>query len=234
MGILAFGTFTFFFLMRRVDRYVPCLLSKHHSLNVYLILTRWIFCLHFAVFLAFLAALFDLSQLLLRGSTTTTDGTTSDLPPGGAGLITAREVFYALSNSSRFLFYWGFVAMIPLGETIPEGNKMHSGSWRRWGRIGVVLKWLTLFIQVVMLVLQLLYRNIPQLAQIGPVYEAESTLEIILSAVFILKLLLNTLAMCPVGTSTQSKGKMLIQYTPAIIALLFSLWIAVGNAILCR
>ena len=85
-----------------------------------------------------------------------------------------------------------------------------------------------------MLILQLLYRNVPSLEKIGHVYEAEAALEIILSSAFILKLLLNTLAMCPVGTSTQSKGKMLIQYAPVIVALLFSLWIAVGNAILCE
>ena len=191
------------------------------------------FCLHLAVFLGFLAAIFDLSQLLIRGSTTS-DNLTTTLPAGAAGLITAREVFYALSNSLRFLFYWGFVALVPMGETIPEGNQMHSGSWRRWGFIGVFLKWATLLIQVAMLILQLLYRNVPSLEKIGPVYEAEAALEIILSSAFILKLLLNTLAMCPVGTSTQSKGKMLIQYAPVIVALLFSLWIAVGNAILCE
>ena len=232
VGILALGTFTFFFFMKRVDRYVLPHSSKA-NIGVNAPAIRWVFCIHLSVFLAFLAAIFDLSQLLIRGSTTS-DDLSDNLPPGASGLITAREVFYAFSNSLRFLFYWGFVALIPLGETIPEGNQMHSASWRRWGFLGIFLKWATLLIQVVMLVLQLLYRNVAKLAQIGPVYEAESTLEIILSAVFILKLLLNTLAMFPVGTATQSKGKMLVQYAPIIVALLFSLWIAVGNAILCK
>ncbi|KAH9944501.1 uncharacterized protein BXZ73DRAFT_87385 [Epithele typhae] len=199
VGILAFGSLTFFFLMKRVD--------------------RWVFCIHVAILLAFLAGVLDLAQILLR------------VPPA-YGIITAREIFYAMSNSLRFLFYWGFVAMIPLGETIPEGNIAHSGSWRRWGTLGIFLKWITVFVQVVMFVLQLLYRNITSLGQIGPVYETEATLEIILSAFFILKLLMNTLSVMPTRATRQSKGKMLVQYSPIIVTLLFSLWIAVGNAIL--
>ncbi len=194
--------------------------------------TRWVFCLHISVLLSFLAALLDLSQLLIRGHEQAVPG--ADPEAGVKGLIQAREVFYSFANALRFLFYWGFVAMIPLGETIPEGNIMHSGSWRRWGIIGAILKWTSLTIVLVMSILQLTYRNAPSLQRIGPVYEAEATLEIILSAVFILKLLLNTWARYPTGTMTQSKGKMLVQYAPMIVALLFSLWIGVGNAILCE
>ncbi|RPD81859.1 hypothetical protein L226DRAFT_497007 [Lentinus tigrinus ALCF2SS1-7] len=210
VGILAFGTLTFFFLMKRVD--------------------RWVFCLHMSVLLAFLAAILDLTQLLSRGRDRQSD--TDDAAAGVNSLISAREVFYAFANTLRFLFYWGFVAMIPLGETIPEGNHMHSGSWRRWGLVGLSLKWSTLVILFVMAILQIVYRVVAEFKKIGPVYEAEAALEIILSAVFILKLLLNTWARYPVGSTTQSKGKMLVQYAPIIVALLFSLWIAVGNVIL--
>ena len=186
--------------------------------------------MHISLLLSVLAAIFDLSQLLLPGRSSS-NGTT---PAGVSGLITVREVFYSFANGLRLLFYWGFVAMIPVGETIPEGNKMHSGSWRRWGLMGVVLKWSTLLIVLLTTILQLVFRDVAALEQIGPVYEAEATLEIILSAVFILKLLLNTWARFSVGSTTPSKGKMLIQYAPIIVSLLFSLWIAVGNVILCE
>ncbi|KAI0757138.1 hypothetical protein C8Q80DRAFT_1091049 [Daedaleopsis nitida] len=210
VGVLAFGTLTFFFLMKRID--------------------RWIFCLHMSVLLSFLASLLDLSQLLQQGRNQVAGA--ADPTQGLLGFIQAREIFYSFANGLRFLFYWGFVAMIPLGETIPEGNKMHSGSWRRWGMVGMVLKWSTFILTLVMTILQIVYRDVPSLEQIGPAYEAEATLEIILSAVFILKLLLNTWARYPTGATTQSKGKMLVQYAPMIVALLFSLWIAVGNVVL--
>ena len=173
-----------------------------------------------------------MSQLLSRGRDEQSDS--DDTAAGVSSLISAREVFYAFANTLRFLFYWGFVAMIPLGETIPEGNSMHSGSWRRWGLIGLLLKWSTLIVLLIMTILQIIYRTVVALEKIGPVYEAEAALEIILSAVFILKLLLNTWARYPVSSTTQTKGKMLVQYAPAIVALLFSLWIAVGNVILCE
>ncbi|KAI0651720.1 hypothetical protein C8Q79DRAFT_1004985 [Trametes meyenii] len=209
VGILAFGVLTFFFLMKRVD--------------------KWVFCLHLSVLIAFLAALFDLSQILIRGRVAVDLGIDN---AGVSGLITAREVFYSFANGLRFLFYWGFVATIPLGETIPEGTMMHSGSWRRWGIIGLILKWSTLLLVILITVFQLIYRDVKAFEKIGAVYEAESTLEIIVSAVFILKLLLNTWARFPTGSTSPSKGKMLVQYAPMIVALLFSLWIAVGNVIL--
>ncbi|KAI0361775.1 hypothetical protein OH77DRAFT_461299 [Trametes cingulata] len=209
VGILAFGVLTFFFLMKRVD--------------------KWVFCLHVSALLAFLAALFDLSQILIRGRQATDLG----LNTGGvSGLITAREVFYAFANGLRLLFYWGFVATIPLGETMPVGTTIHSGSWRRWGVLGVLLKWSTLLLVVLSIILQLVYRDVKVFEKIGAVYEAESTLEIILSAVFILKLLLNTWARFPVASTAPSKGSMLVQYAPVIVCLLFSFWIAVGNVIL--
>ncbi|OSD06087.1 hypothetical protein PYCCODRAFT_1464766 [Trametes coccinea BRFM310] len=209
VGILAFGVLTFFFLMRRVD--------------------RWVFCLHVAVLLSFLAALFDLSQILIRGRQATDQGVDT---AGVSGLITAREVFYALANGLRFLFYWGFVAVIPAGETIPEGTVMHSASWQRWGLLGTLLQWATLLLLVLSTILQLVYRNVSAFEKIGAVYEAEGTLEIILSAVFILKLLLNSWARFSTGSTMLPTSKVLAQYAPAMVALMFSFWIAVGNVIL--
>ena len=98
----------------------------------------------------------------------------------------------------------------------------------------MVLKWSTLLLVFLITLFQLIYRDVPALDQIGPVYEAAATLEIILSAVFILKLLLNTWARFSVGSTTPSKGKMLVQYAPIIVALMFSMWIALGNVILCE
>ncbi|KAH9898523.1 hypothetical protein C8Q73DRAFT_404996 [Cubamyces lactineus] len=209
VGIMAFGVLTFFFLMKRVD--------------------KWVFCLHVSVLVSFLAALFDLTQILVRGRQATDLGVDD---AGVSGLLTAREVFYAFGNGLRFLFYWGFVATIPLGETIPEGTLMHSGSWQRWGILGTMLQWATLLLLVLSTIFQLVYRNIAAFEKIGAVYEAESTLEIILSSVFILKLLLNTWARFSVGSTTPPKGRMLASYTPVIVALLLSFWIAVGNVIL--
>ncbi|EIW64800.1 uncharacterized protein TRAVEDRAFT_62242 [Trametes versicolor FP-101664 SS1] len=209
VGILAFGVLMFFFLMKRVDKLV--------------------FCLHLSVLVAFLAALFDLSQLLIRGKEAVDLGINT---ASVSGLITAREVFFAFSDGLRFLFYWGFVAAIPLGETIPENTVIHSGSWQRWGLLGKMLKWLTLLLVLLITIFQLVYRDVATLAKLGPIYETEATLEIIVSAVFILKLLLNTWARVPSGTTMPTKGAMLVQYAPMIVALLFSLWIAVGNAIL--
>lgn len=192
---------------------------------------RLVFCLHLSVLVAFLAALFDLSQLLIRGKEAVDLGINT---ASVSGLITAREVFFAFSDGLRFLFYWGFVAAIPLGETIPENTVIHSGSWQRWGLLGKMLKWLTLLLVLLITIFQLVYRDVATLAKLGPIYETEATLEIIVSAVFILKLLLNTWARVPSGTTMMpTKGAMLVQYAPMIVALLFSLWIAVGNAILC-
>ncbi|OJT09497.1 hypothetical protein TRAPUB_14031 [Trametes pubescens] len=209
VGILAFGVLMFFFLMKRVDKLV--------------------FCLHLSVLVAFLAALFDLSQILIRGKEAVDLGLNT---AGVSGLITAREVFFACSDGLRFLFYWGFVAAIPLGETIPENTVIHSGSWQRWGLLGQMLKWATLLLVLLITIFQLVYRDVATLAKLGPIYETEATLEIIVSAVFILKLLLNTWARVPSGTTMPTKGAMLVQYAPMIVALFFSLWIAVGNAIL--
>ncbi|KAI0639267.1 hypothetical protein C8Q77DRAFT_1152255 [Trametes polyzona] len=209
VGILAFGVLMFFFLMKRVD--------------------KWVFCLHLSVLLAFLAALFDLSQLLIRGREAVDLGLNT---AGMQGLITAREVFYSFSDGLRFLFYWGFVATIPLGETMPEGTTLHSGSWQRWGMLGTILKWSTVVLVILITILQLVYRDVAAFEKIGPVYETEATLEIITSAIFILKLLLNTWTRFQVGSTAPTKGAMLVQYAPVIVALLFSLWIAVGNAIL--
>ncbi|KAH9857910.1 hypothetical protein C2E23DRAFT_746781 [Lenzites betulinus] len=209
VGILAFGVLTFFFLMKRVDRLV--------------------FCLHVSVLLAFLAALFDLSQVLIRGEVAVDQGLNT---AGVAGLITAREVFYAFSNGLRFLFYWGFVAAIPQGETMAEGSMMHSGSWQRWGILGSFLKWATLLLVVLVTIFQILYRDVQALEQIGPVYEVEAALEIITSAVFVLKLLLNTWARSPANSTAPSRGALLVQYAPMVLGLMFSLWIAAGNAIL--
>ncbi|CDO72369.1 hypothetical protein BN946_scf184977.g67 [Trametes cinnabarina] len=209
VGILAFGVLTFFFLMKRVD--------------------KWVFCLHVSVLISFLAALFDLSQILIRGRQATDRGLDS---ASVSGLVTAREVFYAFANGFRFLFYWGFVAQVPMGETMPEGTIMHSGSWQRWGLLGTLLQWATLLFIILSTILQLVYRNVTAFEKIGPVYEAEGTLEIIVSAVFLLKLLLNSWARFPTGSTTLPTSKMLLQYAPAISTLLFSFWIAVANVIL--
>ncbi|KAH9946804.1 hypothetical protein B0H21DRAFT_383209 [Amylocystis lapponica] len=206
VGLFSIGALTFLILLRRLD---------------------WlVLCLHFSVIIDFIASILDLSQILSRGSRAT------DLGKGlntVKGLIMVREIGFSLAVGLRFLFLWGFVSEPPPGETPPAGSRMHNGSWGRWGYMGIGLKWSTLTITIAVPVLQILFRDVTILHKLGPVYEVESTIEVVLSAVFILKLLLNSWVHMLANSDANPGKRVVVLYSPMIAALLLSLWVSVGD-----
>lgn len=185
--------------------------------------------LHLSAFLAFIAAIFDLSQNLVRGRVATNLG--QDLN-SVMGLIIVREIGFSFSVGLRFFFFWFFVAQPPSGEQDIPGD-MHSGSWGRWGGLGMVLKWGMAMVCVVIPILQILDRIVTPLHKFSGVYEVEGTMEIVASAVFILKLGLNTYLAVLSTPKGEPKWKSLQGYVAVILALVLSAAIGVGNVALC-
>lgn len=195
-------------------------------------ITSLLFCLHMSVLIAFVSSILDLIQLLIRGSTKVDNNTGLQ---SVSGLTSVREVGFALSFGLRFLFFWGFVAQPPPGESRPECNAVHNGSWRRWGLLGLILEMFTLALVLIDPVLQILYRLITSLHKIGPIYEIESTIQVVLSTVFILKILLNCWVKMLVGGETALPvRKTLAGYSPVITALVISILIGIGNIAMCE
>jgi hypothetical protein len=192
--------------------------------------------LYASVFFAFTASIFDLSQILTRGRRNTDSGKDLDAV---TGLIAAREILFAVSVGLRFFFFWLFVAEPPRGEiarTAPSdpiaklfNEEKHSGAWGRWGITGILLKWVLLGITVAIGVLQIIWRVVPSDNQLGPVYGAEAAMEIIASALFVVKLLLNTLI-----TPVTPRSKTLRRYVAMIFALFVNLGLGVGNVATCE
>lgn len=110
---------------------------------------------------------------------------------------------------------------------------MHSGSWARWGIMGKILQWILAPAILALTSLQILYRVYTPFSQYGPIYEAEGTLQIILSAVFILKLFLN-IYLVALDSPYSSRGKTLLCYLPVLVGLLINLGIGVGNILQCE
>lgn len=143
----------------------------------------------------------------------------------------------ALSFGFRYLFLWKFVAQRPPGEPrsplsppdsqglVPEDNS-HSASWERWGVLGFLLKWGLLAAVISIPVLQIIWRI---LTGFGTVYTAESTIEIVVSALFIIKLLLNVFL-----SLITPWWQPLRSYLFPIVALLLSLGVGAGNLIFCE
>jgi hypothetical protein len=149
------------------------------------------------------------------------------------GLTIAREVFYSLSFGLRYLFLWGFVALSPVGRS-DKDDKLHSGSWDRWGITGMILKWFLLLATLAMTLMQVIYRLYAPLRQVNAFYEAEGALESCVSAIFMLKLLLNVYLAALDTFGAMSHIRLLLRYTPIMVALLISLGIGVGNVIQCK
>lgn len=170
VGVLAFCTFTFLALMKRLG----VMLS----------------ILHLSIVAAFIASTLDLSQMLQRGRFNTDLGLEMD---SVQSLIKTREIGYALSNSLRFLFFWMLVAQPPKAErdtpNARAGN--HSGNWNAWGFVGLTLQWVTLGLTVAVFALQVVWRLDSRVNQFTDAYSAESVVEVILSAILALKILLN-------------------------------------------
>ncbi|KDQ63755.1 hypothetical protein JAAARDRAFT_65757 [Jaapia argillacea MUCL 33604] len=216
IGVLVVATFTFFVVLNRA--------------------TLCITFLHASGFLAFIAVILDLSQVLNRGLY----NTDHDLDLNSVNeLLVAREIFFAISASLRFLFFWAFISERPPGETstraTPEDRRpnfltfnseatMHNGSWHRWGIVGILLKWILLGLVIAIALLQTLWRIVSSLSSFGPVYDAESTLEIVGSALFGLKLVLNSWLV-----EDGLRTRVMAYYVPAFVALCMNIGIAAGN-----
>jgi len=192
--------------------------------------------LYSSVFFAFTASIFDLGQVL-TGDRRNTDNV-MDLD-AVTGLIAAREILFAVSVGLRFFFFWIFVAEPPRGETVQAAphdpiaklltEQKHSGAWGSWGITGIFLKWVLLAICFTIGVLQIIWRVVPSDNQLGPVYGAETAMEIIASALFVIKLLLNT-----VITPVTPRSKTFRRYTAMFFALLINLGLGIGNVITCK
>ena len=195
--------------------------------------------------MAFIAALLDLSQILHHGGRdgrSRGDGNEKDGDVSSSGLTVVREIGFALSVGLRFFFFWLFVAEPPRGGKVkpvpydPETNLFvyafkepnHSGAWGHWGITGMILRWLLLAMTVVITILQMVWRLVSGNDFMGPVYTVESTLEIIASAIFILKLGLNTLI-----TTTVPRSRTVRRYSTMIVALIFSIGLGIGNVTVC-
>lgn len=151
--------------------------------------------LYISSFIAFVAAILDLSQTLAQGRTTLGTVTTS-------GLTIAREVGLALSVGFLYVFLWCLVAQRPRGEEPTSfvdikaeynpRDHSHSASWKRWGVLGLLLKWSLLGLSFSIPILQIIWRVSAPDPQFGMIYITDATIEVVVSALFILKLFLNT------------------------------------------
>lgn len=176
-GIMGIGVFTFLFLTNQVTR-----------LSVFL---------YGSSFLAFAAATLDLAQVLTRSPR----NNTAQAVGAVAGFIYSREVFLSLSIVFLNLFFWILVARCPRGECVDKSNdlstrrsqkpSMHSASWNRWGLIGTILKWTSLAASLTVPLLQMVWRLMPGQRRYCSIYVAESTIQTTVTAVFILKFVLN-------------------------------------------
>lgn len=215
VGILAFGVATFFFVMNRMQKHV--------------------FDVLLAAFLAFISALLDFGQLIIisRGVFT------------GAvfPLRIARELGYAVSFGMRFFFFWRFVAMPPRGEiailptpgrsnrSFAADEEFHSGSWGRWGITGVMAKYALLVGTVAIGVTQSIWRLgfAFGLIRFTSVYRADAILQIVMSGLFILKLVGNSYL-----SPLTPRWRTVRDYIPVATAMSIGLGIAIGNLLCMR
>lgn len=215
VGILAFGVATFFIILNRMQRHV--------------------FDVLLATFLAFISAIIDFGQLIIisRGVFT---GTVFPLR-------IARELGYAVSFGMRFFFFWRFVAMPPRGEipVIPTpgrsrssfimDDQFHSGSWGRWGITGVLAKYALLMGTIAIGVTQAIWRLgfAFGLTRFSGVYRADAIMQIVMSALFLLKIAGNSYI-----SPLMPRWRTVRDYLPVVSAIWIGLGVAVGNIICMR
>ncbi|KZV77495.1 hypothetical protein PENSPDRAFT_3022 [Peniophora sp. CONT] len=213
VGFLGLAVATFLFIVRKLDFALGLVCGS--------------------AFLEFLAALFDVSQILVRGAAD--ESVTSSTV---TSLMLARDIFFSFGGGLRFFAFWAIVAQRPWGEApITQRDKtsenflaidpsMHSGNWMRWGVVGILLKWVTAAIAVAITLMQILWRAVNEFDNLGPVYAAENGLEVVMSVVFIIKLCLNAAI---TDTPSRSRWMTLVDYMPLIVALLFNFALGIGN-----
>jgi len=184
--------------------------------------------LHLSIIAAFVASILDLAQILQRGRLNIDLGLQLD---SVESLIKTREIGYALSNSLRFIFFWVLVAQPPKAERDTPNARAgtHSGNWNAWGLIGMTLQWLTLCLSLIVFALQVVWRIDSKSSGFSAVYSAESAIQVILSAVFALKLILNCL-LCTVVPKWIS----MLDYLGFIVPLFFGVGFGVANLMDCE
>ncbi|KEP54269.1 putative transmembrane protein [Rhizoctonia solani 123E] len=214
VGILAIGVATFFLVMNRMQKYI---------FNAIL-----------ATFLVFLSATLDLGQLVIVSWGMLT-GTVFPLR-------IARELGYAVSFGLRFFFFWQFVAIPPRREILqptPDRSpanmtsftlesEFHSGSWDRWGLVGVMTKYTLLVGTIVIGVTQAIWRLgfAFGLVRFTSVYQIDSVIQIVVSSLFILKLAGNSYI-----SHLTPRWKIVQDYLPIVAAISLGLGIAIGNLV---
>ncbi|KAF9452639.1 hypothetical protein P691DRAFT_803760 [Macrolepiota fuliginosa MF-IS2] len=212
VGLMAMGVITFIFAMRRAN-----------STALYL-------CT--AALLLFVAAILDLGRLFIRGPTQAAPNVDLNVV---SGFIVAREVALGLSYGFLFLFVWMAVARCPDSErrnlarqSSQESNQSqpHSASWARWGFIGTILKWFTLLLVILIPLLQIVWRIVDSQRRYGSIYIAQSTLEVVTSTIFILKVVLNVLV-----SPSISWWIPLQLYFGLVLGLIIAAAVGVGNLI---
>ncbi|KAG6911857.1 hypothetical protein DXG01_000104 [Tephrocybe rancida] len=177
VGLMTFGIFTFVLILKRVN-----------------IVALYLYA---SSFLAFIAGILDLGHILTESKPVVVNGFVRDAP---SGLVTTREVALALSVGLLYIFLWHLVAQCPRNERRSEyddkfyGDRRtpttHSASWRRWGFLGIILQWSLLGLSVALSALQIVWR-ISSFNVMFTIYITEAIMEIVVSALFILKILLN-------------------------------------------
>ncbi|KAI0094628.1 hypothetical protein BDY19DRAFT_988447 [Irpex rosettiformis] len=203
VGVFALGAFTFCLVMRKFN---------------------WLmFCLFASVWMAFAAAILDLVESLAISRGNDLSNSTN------LALTIAREVAYALSFGMRNLWFWLYVASPPPAAPVSQGSYVHSGSWHRWGLFGHLLKWVVLLSVIAIVCLQVLFRVDTPLMMDGPVYDADGTLQVILSFVFMLKLFMNTYLVALDSVKETWWRSTLLRYLPIFMALMINFGVALGN-----
>ena len=213
-----------------------CVSSYAYSL----IPSRSAVSLFFSALLAFIAAVLDLGKTLADGMAMDTTFVTS------GHVIRAREVLFALSIGFRFLFYWSYVAE-PSRKDLSAAatqrvqrigflffeytHETHNESWRRWGFPGKLVGAGLLVAIIIITALQIVWRVVPQFHQYSNVYATDVALELLVSFLFLLKLLLNAVTL-------NSVDSMLVhtfsECLAPIFGLLVNIAIAVGDLLYCE
>ncbi|KAK2461809.1 hypothetical protein APHAL10511_006272 [Amanita phalloides] len=200
IGLMAFGTFTFLTTMRRVSLPDTVLFA--------------------ASFLVFSAAILDLSKIVAEVRKAV-------VARVGYRLGIVRDVGLATSIGLVYLFMWLFVAERPRTESqdlLQSLAQLHSGSWRRWNILGEMLKWLSLALSLLTPLLRILWHRLESIHVRDSFLITDATVEVVLSSMFILKLVLNTSLVCH-----DVRWKALRDYLAPIIAMVISAALSIGN-----
>ena len=210
--------------MRKFNWYVIGFMNHLTATHKHL---RLMFCLFASVWMAFVAAILDLVVALAISRGDDLSNSTN------LALTIVREIAYSISFSLRNLWFWLYVACPPPAAPVSGGSYVHSGSWHRWGIFGHLLKWIVLLGVVAIVVLQVLFRIDTPLMKDGPVYDADGTLQIILSFVFMLKLFMNIYLVALDSIKETWWRSSLLHYLPVFMALIINFGVALGNVLQC-